>query len=1301
MNKGLAQLQAKQFSEAINTFQELAKKRPSEPDIYASLSEAFYHLGNHQKAEELIDKSLTLNHNHAKANYAKAYFLHKRNDQKAAITHINSAANLMPQDIETISLKGNILTELYRYSDAIKTYELALKIAPTNASLWNNYGNVLQRVGLLDESVSAYEKALELPKTSTLPFSNMLTSVHYHPGYCKERITMLCKEWNTRYAPSCPPERPQRWRPSAAARLRIGMLSNGFRNHPVGQMTISALEHISTQNIEIYLYSTSNQVDHITVRFQSIAKQWMSVEHMDDLRFAQQVRDDQIDILIDLAGHNAGNRMLSMTMQPAPLLVKWVGGLINTTGIKSIDYLISDTIETPTGCDADYSEKLIRLPNDYICYDIPSYAPAVASLPAARNGFVTFGCFNNASKVNEVILAEWAKIMSEVANSRLYLKSLQYDSPELRSRIISLMAEHNIPSERLRLEGPSPHPALLQAYNNVDIALDPWPYSGGLTTCEALLMGVPVVTLPGPTFAGRHSATHLINARMPELVVNNWEEYRARVIELASDMQSLSTIRSHLRETLLQSPVCDTPRFARNFTNAMRAIWQRYCEGKQPAALTLDQEGQAWFEGDSQPMQLQHPVPAADREQNSFNFKFEGKVVTLDNGALLVGSSGFSSLHKLGAFATIAFDPASKVVNAAQLQTAGELHHYPHITLGDGRKGTLFACLAPAMTSTLEPLPAEQQLPGNQEATQVIAKLPITTLRLDDIEGLENIDWLLLDNMNDSLAILENGEKALANTLLVQARVNFVPTHKQQPELTQISHWLSRHGFSFYRLNNLQHYSHLPKRDELPKQQATQLVCTDALFTPNAKRMASLTDNQKLKLAFVLHSVYGIQDLTHKLISLADHKTAERYLADQNLLVQAADAHNRSADDGSPKAGSEVFRIDFNDRDNGEVRIDFDLGAPHPEPARVQSKIAGRFVHICFNNMHIQQFINLIQKEEARAGFQHSILIERARSVPGYDVDIRNAPQAAYFDSRTQLDQVLEHCLEPDVLGVFFHGLFFDWQKNLVEKIGNQKKTIWVIWGGDLYSSLRSKRPISVVDLYIDAVATFEKSEYDLFCKHHGPKKLIELKYGFEFEENSRNPEKENTIFVGNSGDPSNNHIDILRSIAGKRDISHYEIVIPFSYSGSPEYLEQVKTEACRLNLKNVKFIEKIMPKSEYLKQLEKAKLLVTAHDRQQALGNITAAIYYGTAVVAKREISVDGQRTTNPTWEHMAIKNQIRMTDYDDFKASDSIGELLGSLGEQADQNRERIKSIFGSQEVAGLIGKAFRQAHALPNQD
>ena len=881
-SKGDALLKSGKCLEAAAEYQKLIDENKANHEVYGRLSEAKYRLGDVQEAEDLLAKALEIEPNYTEAHHGIAYLLHHRRQNQQALTHIQTACRLDPGKAEYLSLQGMVLVALHQHSEALSCYEKGLKISPGYASLWNNYGNALNDLGRLDESMAAYRKALELPNSSRLAYSNLLTTAHYHPDMSEKDILDIIQQWGVKYSPSYANRRPENSK-ILDRKLKIGMVSDGFRSHPVGHMIISMLEECGNAQFEFFFYSTNNHEDHVTSRFKKTADVFLSVEYMSDEQFESRVLEDNVDILFDLSGHNAGNRMMAIANAPAPIIVKWVGGLINTTGVSSIDYLLSDGIETPLGVDGNYTEKIIRLPDGYICYTPPRYKPSVSSLPANKNGYVTFGCFNNATKLNKQVLAQWAKLMHKVPNSKLYLKSMQLGNPEMRERITNLMEAEGVAADRLRIEGPSPHIELLQCYNDVDISLDPWPYSGGLTTCESLLMGVPVVTLPGPTFAGRHSATHLINAGMPELVVNSWQEYQKRVLELTSDLDSLATIRQHLRQVLLESPVCDASRFAKHFTDAMRAIWQRYCEGKHPAALTFDKTGQAQFEDEETPVDIVY-ADSMEPEEVGFNWSLPSKIIALDNGSKLVQQRGLEGLRQLNSFGIVAFDPASAVENTNQFEGSGDVQVFAHAVLGDGNSATLYSCLDPVFSSTLEPLPMEQQHGANPAGTSVLAKLPIHTIALDSIEGLDSLDWLILDDLSDATAILENGEKALKDTLVIQVRIAFQPTHKRQPNLAEIQHWMSRHGFRLYRFNNQQYLSHLPNSVPVTIRQATELQSVDAVFLPSHERLAGLNSNQCTKLAFLLHTVYGIKDMTYSLLAFFNEERAEEYLVTEGLV---------------------------------------------------------------------------------------------------------------------------------------------------------------------------------------------------------------------------------------------------------------------------------------------------------------------------------------------------------------------------------------------------------------------------------
>ncbi|TFH86683.1 tetratricopeptide repeat protein [Billgrantia azerbaijanica] len=868
---------ANQYEEAIQALEEALQLDSEDPQALALLGRAEHRLGNVKRAIELLHKAVESQDDYAFAHNYLAYLYRYESNFEKSLKYSKLACVHAPDNFHYYITLGNAYEGLHDFDNARSAYEQSLSINGNNFSALNNLGNIEKAVGNLDAAIRYYEKAHEVSGEYCFAYSNKVVTLHYHPDISAEAITRACRQWNEIFAPKAIVKRAKPKFSSPDKVVRLGLFSDGFRRHPVGYMITRAVSLLSNSSFELFFYTSNNDEDGITAMLKGVARKWKGVQHLSDEAFSELIVHDQIDILLDLTGHNSGNRMLAIAKEPAPVIVKWVGGLINTTGVEAIDYLISDSIETPSGVDSDYSEKLIRLPDDYICYSPPRHAPPVSPLPAKEKGYITLGCFNNPSKINDVVLREWAKILDELDNSRIYLKGMQFSDVSFAQRVKGKLVEFGVEEWRVTVEGPSGHKELLSCYNKVDIALDPWPYSGGLTTCEALLMGVPVVTLPGPTFAGRHSATHLVNAGMPELVVNSWEEYRERAVELASDLDSLATIRQHLRQVLLESPVCDAPRFARHLTTALRAIWQRYCEGKAPAALTFDKEGWATFEGESEPVEIIEPE-ALEAESNRFRWNFTGKVIVIDSGAKLMRSGAVDGLAKLGAFGIVAFDPASRIATPERFANRDDVQLFPHASLGNGEPATLYATLDPAASATLEPLPAESLEPEQEKATQVLTKLSVNTVSLDSIEGLESLDWLILDEHNDAMAILENGVHALKDTLLLQVRLAFQPTHHNQPSFAQVSHWASQHGFRFYRFNDECHRSLMPESVPAAYRQATELHSADALYLPSHERMASLSDNQRMKLAFLLDTVFGAKDAAYRLLAEADEEKAEQCL---------------------------------------------------------------------------------------------------------------------------------------------------------------------------------------------------------------------------------------------------------------------------------------------------------------------------------------------------------------------------------------------------------------------------------------
>ncbi|WP_081627064.1 glycosyltransferase [Bordetella sp. FB-8] len=884
---------------ALAAAQKLAQLLPNDYDVRVILGKLESMAEQYEQARKHYERALEIKPDDFDmlCQVASLHLQVNKNNEQA-LDLIDRALAQQPRNIHALYLKAYGLILARRYDEATDLlHEQLIPLDPANAYYWNLLGQTYRDTGEFKRAEASYLKSIALAETAKNQaayidaVSNRLTLMHYMPEHSAEEILQACREWGALFAPNQASSRPRPATPNPGRKIRLGLYADGFSAGPVSLMITAPLEHLRRFGFDIYLYANNPTYDHVAQRLIAVADRHATILQLSNEQFAQRIRDDGIDILVDLAGYNTSTRMSAMALEPAPLLVKWVGGLINTTGLPAIDYLITDRVESPLGSDAFFTEKLIRMPDDYICYLPPPNLPDVGLLPARRNGYITLGCFNNPTKINEVVLEKWASIMRALPNSHLFLKGGAYDSAALRRRVQDFMQDHGIAADRLRLEGQATHFELLRCYNEVDVALDPWPYSGGLTTCEALLMGVPVVTLPGPTFAGRHSATHLAHAGIPELVAQDWDQYQSCALALASDLDNLSALRTSLRKTLLDSPVCDGPRYARHLATALRAIWQRYCEGKPRASLVFTSDGKPWFEDSDAPMQVVEPDAAAQavtEDSGDFQFQFRGKIIALDHGGSFIGTNASRNLSNLGSLITIAIDPANTLQGREQ-EMWGRLiqHHHHHVALGDGAPATLYLCRDSTYSGTLAPLPASRQLPALQQATEIVGTHTIPTVRLDELTGLEKIDWLILNGANDNAAILQSAQRLLPHTLIVQAQTAFVDIFERQTDLANLSRLLAAYGLRLLAPIQPHTFSYFPEDLDLLKPPVhSQWVAADAVFVPDENRLRAMDDNQRWKLAYLLHSAYNAQDLAYQVLQQIDRDLARRYLCDDGWLYR-------------------------------------------------------------------------------------------------------------------------------------------------------------------------------------------------------------------------------------------------------------------------------------------------------------------------------------------------------------------------------------------------------------------------------
>jgi predicted O-linked N-acetylglucosamine transferase (SPINDLY family) len=550
------------------------------------LAEAHNNLGNTLQKQGLLAEAIAAFHRAIalQPDYAIAYnnlgnALLARREIDAAIHAFQRALSLQPGFALAHNNLGNAFKELDRDQEAIAAYRQALALDPGNLLALSNLAVALHDRGELEEAIPLAQRVVDSPHCPASLHSHYLGMSHYLPPATLRRIAEVHSGYEFRHAG------PLRAQAQAAThsrdpdrRLRLGFISPNFGGHPVGFFLVRLLENLDRRMFEVICYPDKRRADEMTSRLRACADEWHDIAGQADELLVTRLRHDRIDILFDLAGHTVGNRLLVFARKPAPIQITWLD-YVGTTGLSAMDYILADPRQIPPEAEPFYREKVLRLPDDYICFDPPSDAPPVNAPPAMTNGYVTFASFNAVPKTTTQVVVVWSLILREIPRSRLVLKNRRFDDPAVIARYRNLFAGQSIDPDRVTFGGWSPRADLLAAYQRVDIALDPFPYNGGLTTCEALWMGVPVVTCPGETFASRHSLAHLTAAGFTETIARDLDDYVDIAVALAADLPRLGALRSSLRSRVAVSPLCDGRRFAGHFAELMREVWRRWCAG--------------------------------------------------------------------------------------------------------------------------------------------------------------------------------------------------------------------------------------------------------------------------------------------------------------------------------------------------------------------------------------------------------------------------------------------------------------------------------------------------------------------------------------------------------------------------------------------------------------------------------------------------------------------------------------------------------------------------------------------------
>lgn len=474
----------------------------------------------------------------------------------------------------------------YEFHDAAHAFERARELDPAHPSAAVSLGNVHKFMGRAKDAGEAYLAAVASPRTDAVLFSQLLIGLHTNPTIDANTLFELHREWARRYASHLYP-RAARFTNDADPdkHLSIGFVSPKFSADIVGHFLRNIVRPLAAE-AKLFFYHAGTTSDWVTTELAQSNVSWRDISRVDDEAAAALIRRDGVDVLVDLAGHAPNHRLLVFARKPAPVQATWLD-YFDTTGLDTMDVIVTDRVSTPASLvdrgTQRFVESVAYLPHSRLCFAPPPFAPPVTALPAATTGHVTFGCFGRADKILPDVVALWSRVLAEVAGAHLLLKSGGFDVQPVRERIAREFESHGIARERIEFRGGSSHEALLGEYGDVDIALDTFPYNGGATTCDALWMGVPVVTVAGEAMIARQGASLLTAAGHPEWIAQDASTYVAISKRLACDLPRLGALRRELRTRLSASPLCDGAAFAGDLLEVLRKAWQRWCASSRDA----------------------------------------------------------------------------------------------------------------------------------------------------------------------------------------------------------------------------------------------------------------------------------------------------------------------------------------------------------------------------------------------------------------------------------------------------------------------------------------------------------------------------------------------------------------------------------------------------------------------------------------------------------------------------------------------------------------------------------------------
>ncbi len=565
---------AGRLADAERSYRAILQLEPEHADSLHLLGVIALQTGNPEAALALIQRAVALRPDAAPCRNNLGQVLERLGRDDEAARCYEAALELDPSNAEAHNNLGLVFARRDRLADADALYRKAIELDSEYAEPHANRGNLLKDRGEVDAALASYRRAIELRPDLSQLHSNLLLALHYHPDCSPADLEREHRAWADRHvAPLAAVRRAHANRPTPERRLRVGYVSPDFREHPVARFVLPLFREHDRRQVEVIAYSDVSRPDAVTRLIETHVDGWRDIATLTDEQLSELVRADGIDILVDLAAHSGHNRLLAFARKPAPVQVTYLA-YCSTTGVSAIDYRVTDRFLDPPGEWHAYTEAPLELPHCYWCYSAP---PEMRPPTDRRPGPPTFGCLNNFAKVSDVTLGLWTRLLQRVPDAHL----LVYARADAhRGRVLRALREAGLDEARAAFVGYQSLASYLDTYGRIDVALDTYPYGGGTTTCDALWMGVPVVSLAGRTAVSRAGSTLLTHVGLEHLVARSHEQYVELAAGLLGDSNGLACLRRELRSTLESSPVMDAPQFARDLEAAFRKVWRAWCESR-------------------------------------------------------------------------------------------------------------------------------------------------------------------------------------------------------------------------------------------------------------------------------------------------------------------------------------------------------------------------------------------------------------------------------------------------------------------------------------------------------------------------------------------------------------------------------------------------------------------------------------------------------------------------------------------------------------------------------------------------